>query len=429
MQKVLEFRAHIKALKEEGNGLLGKLETEKRAMTADERTKFDSINKEIDGLEARMDDYIKVNRIPEEELRGGTITPQAAPKATKPSFRSVGEQLQAVANFYTGRSVDNRLMEYRAATGINEAVPSQGGFLVQTDLAGELLKAAYDTSAVANKVRKIQIGPNSNGMNMKTIDETSRATGSRWGGVQVYWEAEADSTTNKLPKFGRFELNLAKIMGMCYTTDEMMQDAAQLGSIVTQAFSEEIGFKLSDGVFRGTGAGQMLGVLNSDALLSVVKDAGQTADTVSSTNILGMWKSCMGRSTAYWFYNQELEDQLSLLTYPIGTGGVMANLFRPPMTPGSDASIMGRPAIAVEQASGPGDVGDILLMDPSQYIIIDKNGLQTAESIHVAFLTDQSVFRFIYRCNGAPTLKSKITPYKRTSTSFFLSPYCAIAAR
>ena len=304
-------------------------------------------------------------------------------------------------------------MELRAATGLNEAVPSAGGFLVQTDLAGTLLKAAYDTSIVANKCRKIGIGATSNGMNMKTIDETSRATGSRWGGVQVYWEAEADATTSKKPKFGRFELSLAKIMGLCYATDEMLQDAAQLGAIITQAFSEEIGFKLSDGVIRGTGAGQMLGVLESDALLSVPKDAGQTADTISSTNILGMWKACMGRSSAYWFYNQELEDQLYLLTFPIGTGGVMANLWNP-----ERGTILGRPAIPVEQASGPGDVGDIILMDPTQYVIIDKSGIQAAESIHVAFLNDESVFRFVYRCNGAPTLKSKITPYKRTSSSF-----------
>lgn len=425
MIKVLEYRAKIRALKEEGKTILSKLDTEKRAMTADEQGKFDSINAEMDILEKRMDDYIKVNRIPEEELRGGTVTPQAKP--VRPTWRSVGEQLQAVANFAQGRGFDSRL-EQRAILGTNETVPTAGGFWVDQSLVGELLKASYDTAVVANKCRRIPVGPGNNGLKLKTIDETSRASGSRWGGVQVYWEAEGDGTTAKTPKFGRFDLQLDKIMGNCYATSELLQDAEQLGSVISQAFTEEIGFKLSDGVIRGTGAGQMLGVLNCDALLSVPKDSGQTADTVSSTNILGMWKACMGRSNAYWFYNQELEDQLQLLTFPIGTGGVMANLFRPGGA-GQDGSILGRPAIAVEQASGPGDVGDIILMDPTQYIIIDKGGIQTAESIHVAFLTDQSVFRFIYRCNGAPALKSKITPYKRTSSSFYMSPYVAIAAR
>jgi len=423
MIKILEYRAKIKALKDEGMTILNKTEKEGRAKTADEQARFDAINKEIDATESRMDEYAKINRIPEDELRGIVATPQAAPQS-KPTWRSIGEQLQAVARYATGRGLDNRLVETRAATGLNEAVPTLGGFWVDQSLVGSLLKASYDTSAVANKCRRLPVGPGNNGLKMKTIDETSRATGSRWGGVQVYWEAEADSTTSKTPKFGRFELNLDKIMGVCYATSELLDDAEQLGAVITQAFSEEIGFKLSDGVIRGTGAGQMLGVLESDALLSVPKDSGQTADTVSSTNILNMWKACMGRANAYWFYNQELEDQLHLLTFPIGTGGVMANLWN-----AERGTILGRPAIAVEQASGPGDVGDIILMDPTQYIIIDKGGIQTAESIHVAFLTDQSVFRFTYRVNGAPTLKSKITPYKRTSSSFYMSPYVAIAAR
>ncbi len=427
MIKVLEFRAKIRALKLEGNEILAKVDTEKRAMTADEKARFESINTEIDAVESRMDNYIKINRIPEEELRGGTITPSSKP--SKPTWRSLGEQLQAVARFSSGRGFDNRLTEIRAATGLSEAVPTAGGFWVDQSFVGTLLKEAYDTAIVANKCRKLPVGPGNNGLKLKTIDETSRASGSRWGGVQVYWEAEADSTTSKTPKFGRFELNLDKIMGICYATSELLEDAEQLGAVISQAFTEEIGFKLSDGVIAGTGAGQMLGILNSDALLSVPKDAGQTADTVTTTNILGMWKGCMGRQNAIWFYNQELEDQLNLLTYPIGTGGVMANLFRDPLVPGSAGSIKGRPAYAVEQCPGPGDVGDIILMDPTQYIIIDKGGIQTAESIHVAFLTDQSVFRFIYRCNGAPALKSKITPYKRTSSSFYMSPYVAIAAR
>jgi hypothetical protein len=68
-------------------------------------------------------------------------------------------------------------------------------------------------------------------------------------------------------------------------------------------------------------------------------------------------------------------------------------------------------------------------MDPSQYILIEKGGLQAAESIHVAFLTAESCFRFTYRIIGSPLQKSKITPYKRTNTNFYLSPYVAIAAR
>jgi len=429
--KVIEYRKQQATLRDEGNELLTKAETEEREVNEDEQKRVDAIDAEIRAIDVRIDNYCSVNQISPEELR--TYEPQkpetGAENAETPKpFRSLGEQLQAVREFFTGRGRDDRLFEVRAASGLNESVPSEGGFLVQQDLSAELLKQTYETNEIPNRCRRIPISGPSNSFAMNTVDESSRATGSRWGGLQVYREAEADSTTASKPKFGRIEMKLEKMMGLCYATDENLQDAAQLGAIISQGFTEEFGFKLSDEIIRGTGAGQCLGILESDALVSVAKETGQTADTVVTENILKMWKSRRGRNLV-WLYNQELEDQLDLLKVDVGTGGEMARLFVPPTVPGGFATIKGAPAIAVEVASGPGDVGDIILADLSQYLLIDKGGIQTAESIHVQFLTDQQTFRFIYRVNGMPMLKSKITPYKRTDSNFYVSPFVALAAR
>jgi len=427
MQKVLEFRSKLKALKDEGNTILLKQDTEKRAMTVDEKARFESINTEIDAVESRMDNYIKINRIPEEELRGGTmVAPQGKP--AKPNFRSIGEQCIAVANFYMGRGTDNRLMETRAAAGLNEGVPSEGGFLVQTHYSNELLKNTYETNEIPNRCRKIGISGNSNTFTMNVIDETSRATGSRWGGIQVYRLAEAAAKTESKPKFSQISIKLEKMAGLCYATDENLQDASQLGTIIQQGFTEEFGFKLSDEIIRGDGAGKCLGILNSPALVTVAKETGQPADTIVTENILKMWKSRMGRNLV-WIYNQEVEDQLRMLTLSIGLGGVPMPLFTAPSMPGGTGTILGAPAISSEVASGAGDVGDIILADLNQYLLIDKSGLQAAESIHVMFLTDQTTFRFVYRVNGQPLAKNKITPYKRTDTNFYMSPFVTLAAR
>lgn len=426
MLKILEFRAKIKALKEEGNLILGKCETEKRAMTADEISRFESINTEMDVLESRMDKYIQINRISDEDLRGIPATPQAKP--AKPSFRSLGEQLQAVANFYTGRSQDSRLLEMRAASGLNEGNPAEGGFLVQTDFTNELLRQTYETNEIPNRCRRIPISGVSNSFSMNVVDETSRATGSRWGGIQVYRTAEGNATTASKPKFARLDIKLEKMFGLCYATDENLADATQLGAIIQQGFTEEIGFKLSDEIIRGDGAGKCLGILNAPCLITVAKESGQTADTVVTENVLKMWKCRKGRGLV-WIYNQELEDQLDTLTLGIGTGGVEMRLFQPPTVAGGFGTIKGAPAIPSEVASGAGDVGDIILADLSQYLLIDKGGVQAAESIHLMFLTDENTFRFIYRVNGQPIWKSKITPYKRTDSNFYCGPFITLAAR
>ena len=48
----------------------------------------------------------------------------------------------------------------------------------------------------------------------------------------------------------------------------------------------------------------------------------------------------------------------------------------------------------------------------SQYILIDKGGVQSASSIHVRFVNDETVFRFVYRVDGLPIWQSPLTPFK-----------------
>jgi HK97 family phage major capsid protein len=89
--------------------------------------------------------------------------------------------------------------------------------------------------------------------------------------------------------------------------------------------------------------------------------------------------------------------------------------------------LLGKPVFEIEQAAGVGTVGDVILADLNEYIVGDKGGVNAASSIHVQFVTDQTAFRWIYRCNGEPIWHSPLTPYKGTSDT--LSPYVALATR
>jgi len=100
----------------------------------------------------------------------------------------------------------------RAATGLNESVGADGGFLLQQDYSSSLLDRAYDTGILAARVNRIGISANANGLKLPGIDETSRADGSRYGGIQSYWEAEADAYTGTKPKFRFVELVLKKLI-------------------------------------------------------------------------------------------------------------------------------------------------------------------------------------------------------------------------
>ena len=188
-------------------------------------------------------------------------------------------------------------------------------------------------------------------------------------------------------------------------------------------------FKLDDAIFNGTGKGQPLGIVNSSALISVAKETGQVADTVVWENIVKMWgRIAIGsRLKSAWYINSEVEAQLMTMTQIVGTGGVPVYLPAGGASASPYGALLGRPVIPVEQCPKLGDAGDIILADMSDYIGIDKGGLETDTSIHVQFLYDEQVFRFRYRFNGCPYTNSAVTTYKNASST--ISPYVTLGAR
>jgi len=353
------------------------------------------------------------------------------------NFRGFGEFLQAVFMAATShdRTVDPRLVRVgpdlagRAGpTGASEIDPTGGGFLVQTDFASAIWMLAHEMGKILGEVNKIGISAKSNGLKIPGVDETSRATGSRWGGVSSYWTSEGINPGASKPKFRLIEFDLKKLMSLMYTTEEMVQDAQALGAIAAQAFSEEIMFMTEDAIIEGTGAGMPLGVLNSTAVVQIAKQAGQAAGTIVKENVDNMWSRAWARSreNAIWFINQDCEPQLNQMGQVVGTGGLPVYLPPGGLSAKPYGTLYGRPVIATEYNSALGAPGDILLADLSQYTLVDKGAVNTATSMHVAFLTDEWVFRITYRVDGKPMWTQPITPFKGTLTK---SPFVTIAQR
>jgi HK97 family phage major capsid protein len=343
-------------------------------------------------------------------------------------FASFGEQLQAVARYYMPehRAFDPRLV--RAPTGASTTDPSGGGFLVQTDFSSAVFTRAYDMGSILGKVQKLNISTDANGIKIPGVDETSRASGSRWGGVASTWVAEGTSITASKPKFRLIELDLKKMMSVMYVTDEILRDASVLSTIAMQAFSEEIMFMTEDAIFEGSGAGQPLGILNAGCTVSVAKETGQAAATIVFENVTKMWARLWSRSqpNAVWFVNQDCMPQLTQMAMVIGTGGVPVYMPASGISGQTYGTLFGRPVVPIEYCATVGTVGDIVLADFSQYVLADKGGVQSASSAHVAFLTDEQVFRITYRVDGQPVWHSALTPFHGSAT---LSPFITLATR
>jgi len=423
--------------------------TDKRPLKEDEREAVSALTVELETIEATI-------KAEEQAMAWDAPAPKPVPSAlTRPSTRALGGAsnpwgdcstersaqaafgsfLQAVAMSAKGNPSDSRLMQPTAASGLNTGAGSEGGFLVRTDFSTQLLARAMEESVLASRCTSIDIGEGSDGIELPYVDETSRATGSRWGGVQVYRRAEAATVTASKPKLGTFEIRLEDLMGICYATDRALRDATSLGQIIQIAFASEFAFRVDDEIIRGTGSGQAQGVLNATALVSQAKETSQVGATIVAENALKMRSRMPARSrgAATWYINQEAEPQLPQMNVKIknvaGTenvGGFGVYMPANGLAGQQYDTLFGAPIIPIEHCEALGTEGDFLYLNLSEYLLIRKGALETAESIHVRFLYGENTFRFTYRINGAPAWKSALTPYKGSATQ---SPFVALAVR
>ncbi|KKL61051.1 hypothetical protein LCGC14_2199170, partial [marine sediment metagenome] len=212
-------------------------------------------------------------------------------------------------------------------------------------------------------------------------------------------------------------LTLHKLTGLCYVSDELLEDSAiALEAELVRKFGEAIAFVEDDDYLNGTGANMALGVLNSanPALITVTAISGQGANTIIAENIRDMWTQLYprGHGRSVWLANIETFPQLFSMEMAVGTGGVPVWLPAGGMSGAPFQTLMGKELIFTEKCQALGTAGDIALVDFSQYAIGQRGGggVTTAMSIHLRFDYDETAFRFVLRYDGQPTWTSALTP-------------------
>ena len=354
----------------------------------------------------------------------------AAVDDPRAGFKHFGEFALAVKDAcQPGKRPDDRLgLMAKTASGLGENVGADGGFLVPMEFVQKILERVYAANNLLGMTDSYTVA--SNVVAFPRNAETSRATGSRWGGVRAYWRDEGEQNVQAFPTFGRLQLQLRKLFVLINASDELLSDSQgiALEQYLFRVASEEINFVVSDAILNGTGSGQPLGVLNSGCLVTVPKETAQPASTVVIQNIVNMWTRMWApcRQNAVWLIHQDVEPQLYTMT--LGSGGAQIVAYMPPggMSANPYATLMGRPVIPVEWCPTIGTSGDIILADLRQYVTATKGMIESALSIHLRFDYDESVFRFIFRIDGQPWWTAPLTPYKGSQLQ---SCFVALAER
>jgi HK97 family phage major capsid protein len=407
-------------------------------MTAEQTAQFDALSAQVanlNGLIEREQALIDAERTVVTPAAGGVEIPANARISVSDNreldntrgFASFGDFARSVraASQSFGRATDERLLIGAAAptTFGNEAGGADGGFLVPPQFANDIFTLSLQEDALLPMTDNTPI--NGNAM-VFPKDETTP-----WGtdGIRAYWQAEASVATQTKPKLGVSAYRLHKLMALVPVTDELLEDTSALAAYLPQKTAASIRWKTDEAILFGTGAGQPMGLLNSQALVVVPKDSGQATATLSPTNIINMVArlpaGSYGRS--FWLINPDVLPALDTMTlgnYPIymPVGGGDRSLGASPY-----GMLKGRPVIVSEHASAFSSQSDVSLLDLSYYrAVTGRGGVQTATSMHLYFDADATAFRTTFRVDGGPKIENAITPPKSTNKR---SPFVTLASR
>lgn len=453
-----DLLAESTRLLDDAEGIVKAAEDENRMPTEDESRQFTVLVEESEALKKQYDEVLLADtraaqRAALETVRSAVRqTPSAAQILNRGVLSRVGHIHDRIlddprrgflhmgdfcASIYQAGmpgtlQMDERLIRIgAAATGMQQAQGSQGGFAVPPmfstqiwdglNTAPDNLMSLCDTYTVTGE-----------SLTFPANAETSRATGSRYGGVAAYWIAEATQITSSRPTLRQMKLEPQELAALVYVTDKLLRNASALEAYVRRAAGEEIMFLVNNAIITGTGVGQPLGVLNAGCLITVSKETGQQATTLELENINKMYarQHVRSRGGAVWFHNQDVEPELEGLQVITGTGGFPVYLSAPTGFPNAaeapQSRLKGKPTRAIEYCKTLGTVGDILFLNLQYYALGLQGGLNEAMSMHLRFDYAETAFRFMFAVDGRPWLASALTPFNGSNT---LSPFVALETR
>lgn len=460
-QVIMAHRQRQEDLMASASAVLARAESEGRDLTEAELTEVEGLNREHEQIERQIamrertltnagvltaprarqteadDAEPGVESAPRmTNLAAPTAAPAASrraepqPRATARGtggFRAFGEFAMAVRNAKLNpSSVDGRLTNASLSTYGNEGSGSDGGFAVPPDFRTDIMSRVFGQDSLATLCDRIPISGNS-----FTAPTDMTTPWDATGGIQAYWTGEAEAITQSKPKLQEVNVKAHKLNVLVPVTEEALEDAVALDGYLRRKAPEKIDFKLSYALAWGNGAGMPLGFMRSDALVTVAAEGGQTADTIVANNVVKMLSRLpvSSRRNAVWLIHPDAEAQLPLMTVGqqpvyVQPGGFQNDPF---------GRLLGRPVIPHQVCETVGDLGDIMLVDMSQYLLVQKtgggrdaNGIKIDTSMHLWFDQDTMAFKFGLRAGGQPWWSSSIAQRDGSNAQ---SPFVTLAAR
>ncbi len=245
---------------------------------------------------------------------------------------------------------------------------------------------------------------NQTSSNAKTFNRSAATTNGGTVGLTVGRTAELATLTSSKQVFEKTTVGVDKLYVYSEVSDEDLDDIAWLESNIVSAAPRLMHIKKSQEVLFGDGVGKALGFTKGSDLVTVTRNTASTVKAEDIVNMKARHLRTQGASS-FWLVNQSVWGQLPLMT--IGDQPV----FMQDLSGTTDGFLLGLPVYTTEDAELMGQIGDVVLVNPSAYCALEKSGgTKFASSMHVKFDSDAMAFRWTCRFGGVPKFNSVYTP-------------------
>ncbi len=471
MKTLAELKAERAAKLMAADSLFNKADKEKRPMTDTEQELFSSLMSDKKELEAKI--KVEEDKLATIQTRADlkadieALKEVSAPAAinpdgdisgdiTKPITQSIEERwkLDPMKGFKShkeyltsvmklnGRdarsstdkrlhflSADRLMDEFMAAVGSDEQGnfdQAVGGVFMPEQMTPEVLKVEPEPDFTGMRTRKIPMGTPIVKINAR-VDKDHTTSVS--GGFTVSRTQETNTGTASRAKYEQIRLEADNLFGTAFATEQLLTDSPQsFIQIISDGFADEFTSHLTGERFNGNGAGEYQGILNANnkSLITVAKDSGQTASTITLKNVLNImarsWR--FGSGNSLWVASQDIIPALGQLNIDIGTGGAPVFMFD--ARDRFPAMLFGQPMVFSEHIPTLGAAGQLGYYNFNEYLEGIYQPLQSAESVHVRFLNHERAFKFWTRNAAAPWWTRTLQP--KTSGTNTLSPFVTLGA-
>jgi|GEM_PF-426333 len=329
-----------------------------------------------------------------------------------------------------------KALDIRNATSMAERIPAEGGYLVPENLRSEILALSLEDSVMRPYATVIPM--DSLRVPIPSVDDTSHSS-SVFGGVAAYWTAEGAALKGSAPSFARVLLEAAKLTAYTLIPNELLQDSSTPMDVWFRTFFPQAMAFFADVAFlTGDGVNQPEGILNCPGAVTVSAASAGNVEFIDLAKMMArLWPPSLKRSM--WICSPDVLPYLFQLGAGVLTGaGPTTTAVAPPLwlgdnwaidaPGGSDGSgfnfrLFGRPLRVTEKVPYPGSgtAGAIALVDPTKYLIGDRQALQVASSAEYQFASDEVAYRITERIDGRGWVRTPITPANSSTST--LSPY------